>query len=223
MRDSLRAIANVGVGYNNLDLRGADRRAGIVATNTPDVLTETDGRFRLRADDGRRAPRHRGRALAARRPMAGVVAISSCSAPTCTAARWASSAWAGSGRASRGARPASTCAVLYHNRSRAAGGESSASAVRRTSSLDELLAQADHLVLVLPYSTARYTSCHRRRGAGEDEAAPPRWSTSRAAASSTRSRWPMRWHAACLAAAGLDVFEGEPAFNPRLLALATWC
>ncbi|MGV7186578.1 NAD(P)-dependent oxidoreductase [Xanthomonas axonopodis] len=36
----LRAIANVGVGYNNLDL-DALSAAGILASNTPDVLTET--------------------------------------------------------------------------------------------------------------------------------------------------------------------------------------
>src|SRR5690606_23062349 len=37
---SLRAVANVGVGYDNLDVAALAAR-GIVATNTPDVLTET--------------------------------------------------------------------------------------------------------------------------------------------------------------------------------------
>ena len=36
----LRAIANVGVGYNNLDVEALSA-AGILASNTPDVLTET--------------------------------------------------------------------------------------------------------------------------------------------------------------------------------------
>ena len=36
----LRAVANVGVGYDNLDVEALHAR-GIVATNTPDVLTET--------------------------------------------------------------------------------------------------------------------------------------------------------------------------------------
>src|SRR5690606_33740088 len=40
----LRAIANVGVGYNNLDVAALAAR-GIVATNTPDVLTETTADF----------------------------------------------------------------------------------------------------------------------------------------------------------------------------------
>ena len=42
--ERLRAIANVGVGYNNLDI-AALTQAGIVATNTPDVLTETTADF----------------------------------------------------------------------------------------------------------------------------------------------------------------------------------
>ncbi|MFY1079681.1 bifunctional glyoxylate/hydroxypyruvate reductase B, partial [Escherichia coli] len=36
----LQVIANVGVGYNNLDV-DALSAAGILASNTPDVLTET--------------------------------------------------------------------------------------------------------------------------------------------------------------------------------------
>ena len=40
----LRVIANVAVGYNNIDIAAA-RRRGIVVTNTPDVLTETTADF----------------------------------------------------------------------------------------------------------------------------------------------------------------------------------
>ena len=40
----LRAVCNMAVGYNNLDL-SALTAAGIVATNTPDVLTETTADF----------------------------------------------------------------------------------------------------------------------------------------------------------------------------------
>src|SRR5690606_35026730 len=40
----LRAVASVGVGYNNLDVDALAAR-GIVATNTPDVLTETTADF----------------------------------------------------------------------------------------------------------------------------------------------------------------------------------
>jgi glyoxylate reductase len=40
----LRVIANVAVGFNNVDVAAAKRR-GIVVTNTPDVLTETTADF----------------------------------------------------------------------------------------------------------------------------------------------------------------------------------
>jgi glyoxylate reductase len=40
----LRVVANVAVGYNNIDVDAATR-AGVVVTNTPDVLTETTADF----------------------------------------------------------------------------------------------------------------------------------------------------------------------------------
>jgi glyoxylate reductase len=43
---SLRIIANVAVGYNNVDVRAAGER-GIVVTNTPDVLTDATADFTL--------------------------------------------------------------------------------------------------------------------------------------------------------------------------------
>ncbi|MGH7335927.1 MAG: 2-hydroxyacid dehydrogenase [Candidatus Rokuibacteriota bacterium] len=42
--EGLRVVANVAVGYNNIDVNAA-RRRGIVITNTPDVLTETTADF----------------------------------------------------------------------------------------------------------------------------------------------------------------------------------
>jgi glyoxylate reductase len=41
---TLKVVANVAVGYNNIDV-GAARRRGVVVTNTPDVLTETTADF----------------------------------------------------------------------------------------------------------------------------------------------------------------------------------
>jgi len=41
---TLKVVANVAVGYNNIDVAAA-RRRGVVVTNTPDVLTETTADF----------------------------------------------------------------------------------------------------------------------------------------------------------------------------------
>ena len=41
---TLKVVANVAVGYNNIDVPAA-RRRGVVVTNTPDVLTETTADF----------------------------------------------------------------------------------------------------------------------------------------------------------------------------------
>src|SRR5262245_57563709 len=40
----LKVVANVAVGYNNVDVPAA-RRRGVIVTNTPDVLTETTADF----------------------------------------------------------------------------------------------------------------------------------------------------------------------------------
>lgn len=211
----LRAVANVGVGYNNLDIAALAAR-GIVATNTPDVLTETTADL--------------GFALllaAARRITEGERWLRE--------GRWTQ--WSfdtllghdvhgstlgilgmgriGQGIARRGAHGFGM-RVLYHNRSRLDGG------IERNCratfvDFDTLLRDADHLVLVLPYSPATHhvidaaalakmkpsaTLTNIARGGLVDEDA--------LAAALAQGR---------LAAAGLDVYEGEPAVNPKLLAL----
>ncbi len=211
----LRAVANVGVGYNNLDVAALQAR-GIVATNTPDVLTETtaDMAFALMM-------------AAARRITEGERWL--------RAGRWRQ--WSfdtllggdihggtlgilgmgriGQGIARRGALGFGM-RVLYHNRSRLPERiESNCRAAYVD--FDTLLGQSDHLVLVLPYSphtrhvidapalakmkpTATLTNIARGGLVDEDALAE----------ALVQGR---------LAAAALDVFEGEPAVNPRLLAL----
>ena len=43
---SLRVIANIGVGYNNIDVTAA-RHKGIIVTNTPDILTDATADFTI--------------------------------------------------------------------------------------------------------------------------------------------------------------------------------
>ncbi len=211
----LRAIANVGVGYNNLDIAALQAR-GIVVTNTPDVLTETTADF--------------GFALM----MAAARRITE-------AERWLRDGhwqgWAfksllgadihgatlgilGMGRIGQGIAKRAIgfgMRVLYHNRYRL---PESVERECRASYVDyeKLFAQSDHVVLVLPYSAQNHhlvdastlalmkptaTLTNIARGGLIDEAA--------LADALANGR---------LAAAGLDVFEGEPRVDPRLLALS---
>ncbi|MFC3549739.1 2-hydroxyacid dehydrogenase [Lysobacter cavernae] len=210
----LRAIANVGVGYNNLDVT-ALTQAGILITNTPDVLTETtaDFGFALMMATARRISE------AERWLRDGLWRQWSFETLLGSDVHGATLGILGMGRIGQGiARRAAGFGmrVLYHNRSRlpeAVERECRAEYV----DFDELLARADHLVLVLPYSpqvhhlidaaalakmkpTATLTNIARGGLVDEDALAD----------ALTGGR---------LAAAGLDVFEGEPAVNPRLLAL----
>jgi glyoxylate/hydroxypyruvate/2-ketogluconate reductase len=210
----LRAIANVGVGYNNLDIP-ALTQAGIIATNTPDVLTETtaDFGFALLMATARRITE------AERWLREGL--WQQWSFQTLLGADLHGSTLGILGMGRIGQRIARRAwgfdmKVLYHNRSRLPEAtEREAGAVYV--GLDELLAQADHLLLVLPYSKESHhlinakalagmkptaTLVNIARGGIVDEDA--------LADALAGGR---------LAAAGLDVFEGEPSINPRLLAL----
>jgi gluconate 2-dehydrogenase len=211
----LRAIANVGVGYNNLDIAALDA-AGILATNTPDVLTETtaDLGFALlmaaarRIGEGERWLRDGDwRGWSFTRMLGSEVHGSML-------------AILGMGRigraiARRGHRGFGM-RVLYHNRSRLPEAEEREAGAEYVG-FDELLARADHLVLVLPYSPSSHhiidaaalakmkpgaTLVNIARGGIVDELA--------LAGALANGR---------LAAAGLDVYEGEPAVRPELLAL----
>lgn len=210
----LRAVANVGVGYNNLDIPALSA-AGITATNTPDVLTETtaDFGFALLMATARRITE------AERWLREGHWRQWSFQTMLGADLHGSTLGILGMGRIGQGiARRASgfDMRVLYHNRSQlpeATERETRAAYV----GFDELFAQADHLLLVLPYSSESHhlidakalagmkstaTLVNIARGGIVDEDA-----LADALAGGK------------LAAAGLDVFEGEPAINPRLLAL----
>jgi len=212
----LRVVANMAVGYNNFDI-AACTAAGVLATNTPDVLTETTADFGFAL------------MMATARRMAESEHYLRRGEWT----RWAYDMFAGSdvhgstlgilgmGRigqaiARRGALGFGM-QVIYHNRSRLAP-EQEAPIGARYVDKATLLREADHLVLVLPYSAESHhsigaaelaqmkstaTLTNIARGGIVDDAA---------LAVALRERR--------IAAAGLDVFEGEPQLHPDLLTVA---
>ncbi|MGN5479414.1 hypothetical protein ACTMU2_28295 [Cupriavidus basilensis] len=98
-----RAVCNMAVGYNNLDIP-ALTAAGIVATNTPDVLTETTAGFGW-ALPMATASRD-GVSSTTCATAGGSAGATTCwSAWMCMAARSAFSAWGASARHSHAARP----------------------------------------------------------------------------------------------------------------------
>ncbi|MEE7546404.1 D-glycerate dehydrogenase, partial [Xanthomonas sp. Kuri4-1] len=150
----LRAIANVGVGYNNLDLPALSA-AGIVATNTPDVLTETtaDMGFALLMAAARRVTEAERWLRDGRWGQWSFKTMLGADIHGSTLGILGMGR-IGQGIARRGAHGFGM-RVLYHNRSRLPAATEQAVAAQYVD-LDTLLAQADHLVLVLPYSPASH-------------------------------------------------------------------
>jgi gluconate 2-dehydrogenase len=106
--------------------------------------------------------------------------------------------------------------VIYHNRSRldaATEAECRAAFVSK----DDLLAQADHLVLVLPYSA----ESHHAIGAAELARMKPTATLINIARGGIvdDAALAQALKTGQIAAAGLDVFEGEPKVHPDLLTV----
>lgn len=211
----LKICANMAVGYNNFDLT-AMTAAGVLATNAPDVLTETtaDFGFALLMATARRITEseHYLRAGQWTKWSYDMFAGSDIHGATLGILGMGR---IGQGIAKRGAHGFGM-KVIYHNRSRldaALEAECKASYVSK----EELLKTADHLVLVLPYSPASHhtigaaelaqmkptaTLINIARGGIVDDAA---------LAAALRNK--------TIAAAGLDVFEGEPSVHADLLTV----
>jgi len=211
----LKIVANMAVGYNNFDV-DAMTQAGVLATNTPDVLTETtaDFGFALLMATARRVTESEHFLRAGKW------------------SKWSYDMFAGAevhgstvgiigmGRIGQGiARRAAHgfgMQVLYHNRSRLSP-ELEAECKARYVDKGTLLREADHVVLVVPYSAASHhtigaaelaqmkptaTLVNIARGGIVDDAA---------LAQALKERR--------IAAAGLDVFEGEPKVHLDLLTV----
>ena len=211
----LRIAANIAVGFNNFDVP-AMTAAGVLATNTPDVLTETtaDFGFALVMATARRVTESEHFLRAGRWNKWSLDMFAGAEVHGSTLGIL------GMGRigqaiARRGAHGFGM-KVIYHNRSRL---DAALEADCKASYVDKatLLAQADHLILVLPYSA----SSHHAIGAAEIAQMKPTATLiniarggivdDAALAVALRERR--------IAAAGLDVFEGEPKVHPDLLTV----
>ena len=212
----LKVCANMAVGYNNFDL-DAMTAAGVLATNTPDVLTETtaDFGFALLMATARRISEseHYLRAGKWNKWSYDMFAGSDIHGATLGILGMGR---IGQGIARRGALGFGM-KVIYHNRSRL---DPSLEAACKADYVgkEDLLRTADHVVLVLPYSA----ETHHTIGAAELAMMKPTATLvniarggivdDSALAAALRDKQ--------IAAAGIDVFEGEPKVHPDLLAVS---
>jgi gluconate 2-dehydrogenase len=211
----LRVVANMAVGFNNFDVP-AMTAAGVQATNTPDVLTETtaDFGFALLMATARRLTESEhflraGKWTKWRYDMFAGAEVHGSTLGIMGMGR------IGQGIARRAAHGFGM-QVIYHNRSRLSP-DLEAQCKARYVSKQELLQTADHVMLVVPYSP----ESHHTIGAAELAQMKPTATLvniarggivdDAALAQALKDRR--------IAGAGLDVFEGEPQVHPELLTL----
>jgi glyoxylate reductase len=212
----LKAVCNMAVGYNNVDVTAATA-AGIMVTNTPDVLNETTADFgwALLMATARRVTESEHYLRAGKWEKWTYDGFMG------TDVHGATLGVIGMGRIGQAIARRSMgfdMKVVYHNRSRLTPELEARANNAQYLGLEELLRTADHIVLVLPYSPA----VHHFIGAAELALMKP------GATLINIARGGIVDDAALItalqkgqiAAAGLDVFENEPAFNPDFLGLS---
>ena len=212
---SVRICANMAVGYNNFDVQ-AMNQARVVGTNTPDVLTETtaDLGFALLMAAARRVAESEHYLRAGRWTRWSYDLFSGCEVHGSTLGILGMGR-IGQGVARRGALGFGMN-VIYHNRSRLSP-ELEAQCKARYVSKEELLRSADHLVLVLPYTP----QSHHAIGAAELALMKPTATLVNVARGGIvdDAALAVALREERIAAAGLDVFEGEPSVHPDLLTV----
>lgn len=212
----LRAICNMAVGYNNIDVPAATA-AGIMVTNTPDVLNETTADFgwTLLMATARRVTESEHFL------RAGLWKKWSYDAFMGVDVHGSTLGIIGMGRIGQAIARRSmgfNMKVIYNNRSRLAPELEADANNARHVSRDELLRSADHIVLVLPYSK----ESHHLIGAAELAMMKPTATLINIARGGIVDDAALieALKAGKIAAAGLDVFENEPSFNPGFLGLS---
>lgn len=214
---TVKAVCNVGVGYNNVDVAACTAR-GVLVSNTPDVLTETtaDLGFALMMATARRLGESE-RFVRAGQWNKGGIFDQFAGADV----HGATLGILGMGRIGRAIARRGTLGfgmpVIYHNRTQL-DAETEATIGARYVDKATLLREADHLVLVLPYSP----SSHHAIGAEEIQRMKPTATLTNIARGGIvdDAALAAALKAGTIAAAGLDVFEGEPRIHPGLLGLS---
>jgi len=210
----LKAVCNIAVGFNNIDLKACGER-GVMATNTPGVLDDSTADFtwalilaaaRRVTEAGRylRAGEWRGWKLEqflgrdVHHATLGILGMGRIGQAVARRAR------------------GFDMTVLYHN-TRRLSAEVEKSCHAAYVSLDELLARADILTIHLPYSPAT----HHIMGASELAKMKPGAILIHAARGGVVDDAALveALKRGTIGAAGLDVFENEPALNPEFLKL----
>lgn len=211
----LQAVCSMAVGYNNIDLPACTAR-GVLVSNAPDVLTETtaDFGFALMMAAARRV----GEAERFLRSGAwrewGVAAFAGQDVHGKTLGVL------GMGRIGRAIARRGALGfgmrVLYANRTRLDDAVE-ASLNARWVDRGSLLREADHLIVVVPYNA----EAHHLIGAVELALMKPTATLTNIARGGVVDDVALAdaLRAGRIAAAGLDVFEGEPVIYPGLLNL----
>ena len=211
----LKVVSNIAVGTNNVDIPACTKR-GIRVTNTPGVLDDTtaDLTWALLMAAARRIAE--GDAQVRRGDWKLAFAMQS---PLGADVHHATLGIIGMGRIGQAIAKRATgfdMRVLYHNRGRIPEADErrlNATWVER----DRLFAEADFVVVMVPYSPA----VHHLIGAAEIAKMKPTAILVNTARGGVVDDAALveALKAGRIAGAGLDVFEGEPKLNPGYLSL----
>jgi gluconate 2-dehydrogenase len=216
LNTGLKAICNMAVGYNNIDVAAATR-AGVMVTNTPDVLNETTADFAwaLLMATARRVTESEHWLRAGKWDKWRYDVFLGADVHHSTLGI------IGMGRIGQAIARRSMgfdMKVIYHNRSRLRPEQEAHANHARYVGKEELLRTADHVLLVLPYSR----ESHHTIGAAELALMKPSATLVNIARGGIvdDAALIVALRANRIAAAGLDVFENEPAFDPAFLTLS---